>query len=518
MSRRKVNNFLPNLVELERREVPAASAVKLAGGVLAVRCNNTSSTIVVTQTNNSVSIKDVLLNKNWTYRANQISRIDVFGGTGNDTLTARTDTVLVRLSGGNGKDTLLGGNNGDILIGGSNNDIIRGGGGDDYAAGGDGNDYIYGDDGNDDLNGGNGNDQIDGGAGADGLAGDDGKDILISLDDDTADVIDGGRSVDIFWMDQGDRLVSPSGDVINAITAFSNAGADRTINGDRIPDPTPLPGDQMEVMVGKPLFSSQGPGYEDLAQGALGDCWLLAGLGTTARSYPDIIRQRVVDFGDGTYGVKLGDQFYRVDNDLPVAHSGNTVLQYTAFGREGSIWVAIFEKAYTHYRAAFQPTYGNTNPVNTYGSIEGGFTYDVFGAFDLNASRLWFGTAAPSAAYGLNTTAQQLSNTIRMVVDNGLAAALQFQTVPAGAPLISAHQYILLGYTMDPATGLVASVTLRNPWGIDGPSTVPGPGNDNNFDDGLVTVTVSYQDTAGEIQPGTLMNCWAGLEWGTPKA
>ena len=40
----------------------------------------------------------------------------------------------------------------------------------------------------------------------------------------------------------------------------------------------------------------------------------------------------VVDFGDGTYGVRLGANFYRVDNDLPVATAGSARTARAATG------------------------------------------------------------------------------------------------------------------------------------------------------------------------------------------
>jgi hypothetical protein len=481
MSVDSTKKFRPNLLELERREVPAVSSVRLAGGVLTVRADNTPTTAIVIETGNSVLVRDILLNRSWSFSSQQIRRIDVFGGNGNDNLTARTNTILARLVGGNGDDLLLGGNNGDILHGGNGNDTIRGGGGDDFCYGGNGNDWLYGDNGNDYLEGGQGDDQLNGGAGINGLYGGAGKDTLITLNGQGGDLLDGGDAVDTFWMDPDDRLISPLNDVIHRISSFSNTGADLTLDGDRIPDPTPLPGDQLEVMVGRPLFSSQGPSYLDISQGQLGDCWLLAGFGAIAKANPDLIRQRVVDFGDGTYGVRLGDNFYRVDNDLPVAHVGNTWLQYTAFGREGSIWVAILEKAYTHYRFG-QPTYGNPNGPDTYGLIEGGFTYDVFPAFGLDPQRVWFN---PSTSLNL------MSNTIRLMIDQQTAATIGFDFVPSGSgiPIIQAHQYILLGYTLG-SNGLVNTITLRNPWGYDGPGSAPGPGNDPNFNDGIVTITL----------------------------
>jgi len=325
-------------------------------------------------------------------------------------------------------------------------------------------------------------------------------------------------------MDTADQVVAPSAkDVVNAVSSWSNPGADLTLNGDRISDPLPTredpsnPGviisDELQPFTGLPLFASQGPSYKDISQCQLGDCWLLCGFGTIANSNPNLIRQRVVDFGDGTYGVKLGNDFYRVDNDLPVAVSGDAHLQYTAFGVQNSVWVAILEKAYTYYRTANQATYANISPPNSYGRIEGGFTYDMFGAFGLKANRLWFGQGNP----GFTTSPQLLSNTIRTIVDNHLAGSVGFQSTPANGILIPAHQYILLGYTLDPTTGLVATVTLRNPWGIDGPGASPALGNDNNFKDGIVTVGVFSKDPSGNLLIGPLMQSWAALEWGTPS-
>src|SRR5207249_2503901 len=123
-----------------------------------------------------------------------------------------------------------------------------------------------------------------------------------------------------------------SAETVNAVAAFDN-GADRTLDGDRLSDPAVKIGDTYETFAGRPLFGSQGPTVNDIQQGVLGDCWVLAGLGAVAKADPNVIKADVVDFGDGTYGVHLGNGFYRVDNDLPVAASGNQFLTYTALGQ-----------------------------------------------------------------------------------------------------------------------------------------------------------------------------------------
>ena len=80
-----------------------------------------------------------------------LPRAELFGGTGNDTLTGGSgDDVL---NGGPGNDTLLGKGGSDILFGGPDNDTLTGGDGDDQIFGEAGNDRIIWNPGDDtDLN------------------------------------------------------------------------------------------------------------------------------------------------------------------------------------------------------------------------------------------------------------------------------------------------------------------------------------------------------------------------------
>lgn len=120
----------------------------------------------------------------------------------------------------------------------------------------------------------------------------------------------------------------------------------RTLNGDRIADPNGRiggSGGSVKAFTNRPLFSSAGPRFDDIRQGACGDCYFLAGISAIAQDSPNTLRQNIVDFNDGTYGVRMGDRFYRVDNDLPVDSSNSSSPSYAQLGREGSMWVAIAE-------------------------------------------------------------------------------------------------------------------------------------------------------------------------------
>lgn len=474
MSHSKPKVFRPLLTELESREVLSVASVRLLGGILTVHSNDAPTSVLVNQTSSTVLVRDVTTNRSWAFAAPTVSRVDVFGGLGSDSLTSRglANSKLVRLFGLGGNDTLTGGNGREFMNGGVGNDVLRGGSGNDNLIGATGNDTLFGDDGNDILNGGNGNDSLNGGLGSDVLTGGGGDDTMVSIDGGTSDTLDPGLGFDILWTDKNGALTDiviggPAAEVVNAVDGFVNTGADRTLNGDRIADPTPLTGDVFETFTGRPLFSASGPSIDDIRQGELGDCWILAGLGAIARQNPNVIRANVVDFGDGTYGVHLGSSFYRVDNDLPVSQYGDQQLNYTALGAGGSVWVSIIEKAYTHYRAP---------GANSYYSIEGGFTFDLYNALNLSG--------AGALAFSQFANAASLGAAIKLVTDQGLAPTIGIAN-PSTLTLLSNHQYIIVGYELNGLTQQIENVILRNPWAIDG-----GPMPSGNPNDGIITISI----------------------------
>ncbi len=492
MSKHKPNTFRPGVLELENRVVPAVSSIQLTGSILTVHSNNNATTVLVNQTGAYVTVQDITTNRAWTYASAKVARVDVYGGAGNDSLnsTGPVSGKLVRLFGGQGDDTLTGGKGREKLEGNKGDDILRGGGGDDILSGSGGNDTLYGEDGNDTLSGGDGNDWLSGGANNDVLTGGGGDDTLIAIDNFTADTVDPGLGFDVLWVDKngsfGDSVVGlPSAEVVNRVAAFANTGTDRTLDGDRITDPTVLSGDRYETFSGRPLFGPLGPTFEDIEQGALGDCWILAGLGSIADRNPEVLLSSIVDFGDGTYGVHLGDNFYRVDNDLPVATAGSQTLVYNSLGLGGSMWVPIVEKAYAHYRTG----------ANSYASIEGGFTNDLYAAFRLEGTGdFLFGDVISQAP-----TAGTLGAVIKNLFDATKPDGSPLNVVTfgiggngddsqsnqgSGGLLLQSHQYIMLSYNAD-GFGNITSVNLRNPWGIDGGSTTFGDPND-----GLVTIGI----------------------------
>jgi len=281
-----------------------------------------------------------------------------------------------------------------------------------------------------------------------------------------------------FWFRRDTTTGLSSLDSAQYVSSFAN-GADRTLNGDRITDPTAMPGQVYKRFSGRELFSTSGPRGTDIDQGSEGDCWLLAGLSAIAMDNSNAIRQNVVDFDDGTYGVRLGNSFYRVDDDLPATSLSATNPANANFGAQGSMWVAIVEKAYAHYRTG----------GNSYSSIANGWSVEVNRAF-----RSASAGERSIASYG---SATAMANDIYTRWSTYQAVTVGFAggSVAAGSPLINSHMYTVWSMTRN-SSGVVTSITLRNPWAVD------GAGNDGN-NDGLVTVT-----------PAQLFGSTGRVNWG----
>lgn len=451
----------------------------------------------------------------------------LLGGAGNDRLLGEGggdflhgDLGNDRLDGGNGpdrlggywvgtifvdepgNDTVLGGTNNDWSDGGSGNDTMDMGGGDDFAAGGTGNDTLRGGDQNDTLHGWQGDDMLLGGAGNDTLLGQDdqdtlnggpdadhlnggsGSDALIAIDGGFADTVVAGHPMsdaggfDTVWADQAGPLVrdAVSGadatlDRVHRVFAFRN-GADATLDGDAIADPdatrdargNPIAAGYRNFRT-RPLFSDIGPSLTDVTQQNRGDCGLMATAAAIAHDSPQVIRRTVADAGDGTYLVSLGANFYRVDADLPTGGAWGTGPRNAGLGLQGSLWVAIVEKAFTHFR---------TDGANhSYRSLDAGWPAEYARAFNLTGvGTADFGpmSSAPNAAGVVTTTttgtAAALGNRIRAEWNvRGRSVTIATDgVVPAGSPIGRSHCWAVTGVNAD-AAGTVTSIALRNPHG-----------------------------------------------------
>jgi len=433
---------------LEDRTLMAVDSIRVVGGVLSIRSDNTASDVRVSLVGNRIRVVDSANSRTWEGAASSVTKIDFTGGNGVDRFVNAAGTKPVQANGGGGND---------YLVGGSGDDILRGGVGNDTLLGGDGNDQLW---------GGAGGDSLNGQTGTDRLYGEAGNDTLVSLDNAFADMVDGGDGADMYWIDATDsgrdRVAGKeASDAIHAVGRFAN-GADRTLNADRIADPMTTGGYTYRAFENSPLFSSRGPVMEDVVQGNLNNCYVLAGVASVAADSPNAIRERMVDFQDGTYGVKLGDKFYRVDNDLPVASRTTTEPAYAKLGAEKSIWVAIFEKAFAMFR----------HGANSYASIEWGFGKEANAAL---------GAKADDRAFTSFSSAIKLGAEVLKRFLNKEALTIGTGNSTNGLPLLTRHEYTVAKVITN-SKGVVTEIVLRNPWGRDGAGW-------DGVNDGLVRVT-----------------------------
>lgn len=481
------NPFRPAVARLEEREVPAIVSAQLSGGTLFVYGDGFVNNFVIDQNATTVTVTEVVTNDTRTFARSAVSAIDVSGGAANDSFTSTGNVgIVVTMRGYGGDDIFAGGPATEVMYGGQGRDHMDGGAGPDVINGAKGADFILGGAGRDFLNGGDGADTVNGGAGADAINGGNGNDILVAIDNGINDTLDSGASgTDTLWFDQNGALqdgvtgITPD-DFLRAVAVFAN-GADKTLDGDRIADPAVLGGfgstDSYETFIDRPLFATGGPTLADIQQvtggfgggggGGFGgprldDSWLLSSFGSMLNAFPNLIKTNVVDFGDGTYGVRLNGTYYRVDNDLPVNRSGDVLSAYANVGVDNSLWVPILEKVFATATSTTNPSYALLDRGSN-SSLVPSVAFQAFGA----------GTGGFQVP-GTFVSSAQLANFVASALQSNLAVVF---TVAAGGGggggfgLRSGQSYAITDFGLD-AFGNVINFTFRDILGNGGNITV----------------------------------------------
>jgi hypothetical protein len=227
----------------------------------------------------------------------------------------------------------------------------------------------------------------------------------------------------------------------------------------------------------------------DVAQGAIGDCYLMAGLMAAAHQNPALLQNLIRDNGDGTYTVTLYEQRMwagifptgeyeavevTVTADFPVGEvtrDGVTyqVTPHANYGDEAGgqteVWAALIEKAYAERHGG-------------YGEIVGGWPSDAMTAL----------TGMPSTTHGasslsLEALGEMMDNGYMMSISTrqdgflgwGFGGASEFY-VEQG--FVGSHAYTITAVDVEAGT-----VTLQNPWGWNGEGIVVPYEELGNFDD-----------------------------------
>jgi hypothetical protein len=179
---------------------------------------------------------------------------------------------------------------------------------------------------------------------------------------------------------------------------------------------------------------------DDFVQGPINDCWTFAAWASNPQAVADAIKPDVVA---GWYVVKMGTMFIHVDSSLPAWEHPTT---------DGAIIGGIAEKAEAFYRTQ----------ANTYASLNSGLPTEA---------------ATP---FGWTYTPYYMPSWSMLVarIDAGQPVTA---LTPSATELVTTHVYTVVGYSVINGTQWL---TLRNPWGIDGPM-----GDGSN--DGYITITFS---------------------------
>jgi hypothetical protein len=377
----------------------------------------------------------------------------VIGNTGgwSETVTGTFNSILIRT--GNGNDSVI-----------ENSSVHT-------------NTTIVGGVGNDTISDGSGNDEIYAGTGTNVITAGSGTDTIVTLGS-TADSVYGGTGNDIFWMDNSaaekvfnvrsneltygavHRVGSyyGGGSVTGVTTTTSAKGARKAgrKNAKAVAAVAPTIAEPATTVSGltyvnfsnHPLFASNGPTQDDINQGYVGDCYYLSTLASIARVDPMRIESSVVQLADGTYLAQIveGGQtdFVHVDGSLPTWSWGAPT--YANFGEQGSMWVAIMEKAFAVARTG----------ADSYASLNSGWMTESFATFGL----------ASTGFYSF-ANAGQMMTTIESQLAADKAVTAGVGTPVTGAALIGDHAYEVVGTVAAPgSTGL--DLVVRNPWGVAG--------------------------------------------------
>ncbi len=226
--------------------------------------------------------------------------------------------------------------------------------------------------------------------------------------------------------------------------------------------------------VSGPLFGAGGPSMNDINQGQLGDCYLLAGLAEVAYQNPTAITSMITDNGNNTYGVR----FFINGAANYVTVNASFANGQCIFNSGTNIWASLVEKAYAQLQTSGAVTgntaanYGNAwstignggNPAYTLEEITGAPTITQFQSTgsawtNVTYSSSLSSTAAPGGA-SLAAVQSALIADLAAGDDVVLSSFTNAKDSLGRTTLVANHAMSIYGY--DAATQMFE---IRNPWG-----------------------------------------------------
>ncbi|RME27861.1 MAG: hypothetical protein D6798_03685 [Deltaproteobacteria bacterium] len=213
---------------------------------------------------------------------------------------------------------------------------------------------------------------------------------------------------------------------------------------------------------------------DDVKQGALGDCYLMAGMAATARAEPDAIRRIIKDNGDGTFEVTLyirKSSWSRpvamtrtIDARLPT--NGNGRPLYAGIGdatEEGDeLWPALLEKRLAQEKGSYELISGGN--ISRQG-------FNFAGATELFTGKAerYFSTASLTEDKVLAMMDDALTRNKPITVDS-----MNMEKMPDLTR--EANQWNVYGnhaYAVESVDLASRTVNLQNPWGSNHVKNLP---------------------------------------------
>lgn len=190
----------------------------------------------------------------------------------------------------------------------------------------------------------------------------------------------------------------------------------------------------------------------DVAQGALGDCWFIAPMMALAQQNPGLIERAIRPNPNGSFTVTLYQDGqpvqYVVTPDMVIGPDGSSAfVDDPRRGEQTELWPLVLEKAMAMHAGSYADIEGDW-PDRALGALTGQETTNYDGGGDLPG----------------------IEALDRYVSDGGVVAMSslfdadghdRYSQPPNDGGLVTGHAYYV--QSVDPAAG---TVTVVNPWGI----------------------------------------------------